>query len=217
MKFARDRPVENAFRNMGMIFELPFGYCRERITKLFKLISVMDDTYDVYRTMDELELSTTAIESWELNAMDQLPEYMKLFFLAVYNFTNELAYDILKEQGFHIIKYLKKLTRPASVQEHMENVWLSVAGSLVLVFAYVVVTNPITEAVAINSTSPKRSAAVNLPCRVKDCVRSSERSRSERTITLSLNIPIFPNAVSTLPLELKRRIQGDSWKVASNL
>ncbi|GMN70140.1 hypothetical protein TIFTF001_039183 [Ficus carica] len=137
---------------------------RERITKLFKLISVMDDTYDVYGTMDELELFTTAIESWDLNAMDQLPEYLKILFLAVYNFTNELAYDILKEQGFHIIKYLKKLwedlskayfqeakwyhtgTRPASVEEYMENAWLSVAGPIVLVFAYVVVTNPITEA-----------------------------------------------------------------------
>lgn len=62
MKFARDRLVENAFWNLGMICEPQFGYCRERITKLFKLISVMDDTYDVYGTMDELELSTTAIE-----------------------------------------------------------------------------------------------------------------------------------------------------------
>ena len=62
MKFARDRLVENAFWNVGMISEPQFGYCRERITKLFKLISVMDDTYDVYGTMDELELFTTAIE-----------------------------------------------------------------------------------------------------------------------------------------------------------
>lgn len=43
-----------------------------------------------------------------MDAMDALPEYMKICFLAVYNFINELAFDVLREQGFHVIKYLKK-------------------------------------------------------------------------------------------------------------
>ena len=45
---------------------------------------------------------------WDINAMDQLPEYMKICFLALYNSTNEMAYDLLKEQGSHIIAYLRK-------------------------------------------------------------------------------------------------------------
>ena len=40
--------------------------------------------------------------------MDQLPEYMKICFLALFNSTNEMAYDALKEHGSHIVSYLKK-------------------------------------------------------------------------------------------------------------
>ena len=35
--------------------------------------------------------------------MDQLPNYMKICFLVLYNSVNEMAFDPLKEQGLHII------------------------------------------------------------------------------------------------------------------
>ena len=40
--------------------------------------------------------------------MERLPEYMKICFLALYNSINEMAYDVLKEQGFLIISYFRK-------------------------------------------------------------------------------------------------------------
>lgn len=40
--------------------------------------------------------------------MDQLPDYMRICFLVLYNTVNEMALDVLKEQGLHIIKYLTK-------------------------------------------------------------------------------------------------------------
>ena len=40
--------------------------------------------------------------------MDGLPHYMKMCFLALQNLVNEMAFDTLKEQGFHIIQYFKK-------------------------------------------------------------------------------------------------------------
>ena len=40
--------------------------------------------------------------------MDGLPDYMKMCFLALQNLVNEMAFDTLKEQGFHIIQYFKK-------------------------------------------------------------------------------------------------------------
>ncbi|RWR93540.1 geraniol synthase [Cinnamomum micranthum f. kanehirae] len=36
---------------------------------------------------------------WDLKAMEQLPEYMKTCFLALYNNINEIGYEILKEEG----------------------------------------------------------------------------------------------------------------------
>ena len=43
--------------------------------------------------------------------MDQLPEYMKICFLALFNSSNEIAYDILKEKGYNIIPHLRKTVR----------------------------------------------------------------------------------------------------------
>ena len=40
--------------------------------------------------------------------MENLPDYMKICFLALHNSINEMAYDVLKEQGLDTIKYLKK-------------------------------------------------------------------------------------------------------------
>ena len=39
--------------------------------------------------------------------MDKLPEYMKSCFLALYNSINEIAYEVLKEEGRNVIPYLR--------------------------------------------------------------------------------------------------------------
>ncbi|KAK4858470.1 hypothetical protein QYF36_016876 [Acer negundo] len=68
---------------------------------------VIDDVYDVYGTLNELELFTDAVDRWDLKAMKQLPDYMKICFLALYNSVDEMASDILKEQDSDVILNLK--------------------------------------------------------------------------------------------------------------
>ena len=62
MKFARDRLMENFFWTVGVIFEPQFHYCRRMSTKVNSLITTIDDIFDVYGTLDELELFTNALE-----------------------------------------------------------------------------------------------------------------------------------------------------------
>ncbi|KDP26106.1 hypothetical protein JCGZ_22207 [Jatropha curcas] len=108
LSFARDRLMENFLWTIGMIFEPEFGYCRRMSTKVNVLLTTIDNVYDVYGTLDELELFTDAVERWDVNAIEQLPDYMKICLLTLYNTINELAYDTFKEQGLHILPYLKK-------------------------------------------------------------------------------------------------------------
>ncbi|KAL4595818.1 hypothetical protein ACB092_12G119200 [Castanea dentata] len=162
LTFARDRLTELFFWSVGMIYQPQFGCQRINLTKLGVLIVTVDDVYDVYGTLDELELFTDAIDRWEINAMDQLPDYMKICFLILYNFVNEMAFDPLKEQGFHIIRYLKKAWSDLcksylleakwyhngyipSLAEYLENAWISVSTPVILMHAYFMVTNPITK------------------------------------------------------------------------
>ncbi|KAL6328011.1 hypothetical protein AAG906_033275 [Vitis piasezkii] len=162
LNFARDRLMENFLWTVGMIFEPQYGYCRRMLTKVATFITFIDDVYDVYGTLDELELFTDAVDRWDINAMDPLPEYMKLCFLALYNSTNEMAYDALKEHGLHLISYLRKAwsdlcksylleakwyysgCKP-TLQEYISNAWISISGPVVLVHAYFFVANPITK------------------------------------------------------------------------
>lgn len=62
LNFARDRLVENFLWNAGIGFEPQFTYFRIISAKAFALVTTIDDLYDVYGTLDELELFTDAVE-----------------------------------------------------------------------------------------------------------------------------------------------------------
>ena len=64
LNFARDRLMDNFFWTVGVIFEPEFGYCRYMSTRVNALITTIDDVYDVYGTLDELELFTDAVEGY---------------------------------------------------------------------------------------------------------------------------------------------------------
>ncbi|KAL9416656.1 hypothetical protein AB3S75_039782 [Citrus x aurantiifolia] len=162
LHFARDRILENFFWALGEIWEPQFGSCRRMSTKVNALITTIDDVYDVYGTLDELEQFTNAVERWDVNAMDQLPYYMKLCFHVLHSSTNEMAFDNLKDQGVHVVPYLKKAWADMcksflleakwyssgyipTLDEYIENAWVSVSGPVILLHAYTLIANPAKE------------------------------------------------------------------------
>ncbi|KAM7522931.1 hypothetical protein LguiA_012833 [Lonicera macranthoides] len=159
LKFARDRLMENFFWTVGVIFEPQFHYCRRMSTKVNSLVTIIDDIYDVYGTLDELELFTNAVERWDVSAIEQLPDYMKICFFSLYNSINEMAYDVLKDQNSNIISYLKNAWvdlcksylveakwyhngYTPTLEEYLENAWISISAPTILVHAYFFVSNP---------------------------------------------------------------------------
>ncbi|XP_065002076.1 monoterpene synthase 7, chloroplastic-like [Musa acuminata AAA Group] len=153
LPFSRDRLMENYFWTVGWAFEPQFARFREAQTKGNCLITTIDDVYDVYGTIDELELFTDAVERWDVNTMDKLPEYMKICFLALFNTTNDTAYNVMKEKGLDIIPHLKKAWADLckaymvearwyhqgytpNLEEYLENALVSISGLLILTLAY---------------------------------------------------------------------------------
>ncbi|KAL5568242.1 hypothetical protein UlMin_024817 [Ulmus minor] len=162
LKFARDRLMSCFLWTVGIGFEPQFGDYRRIGAKVIYLITVIDDVYDLYGTMEELELFTDVIERWDMDAVDELPDYMKLCFFILHNFIHEAAFDVLKEQKLLVIRNLKKVWADIcrsflveakwycngytpSLEEYMENAWISVGGPVVLTHAFFCVTNPIQE------------------------------------------------------------------------
>ncbi|CAA2975160.1 terpene synthase 10-like [Olea europaea subsp. europaea] len=97
---------------------------------------------------------------WDVSAIEQLPDYMQIFYLALNNFINEMAYDVLREKGIVIIPYLRKVWTDLckaylqeakwcftgytpTMEEHMENALISISAHVILSHSFFSVTNPI--------------------------------------------------------------------------
>ncbi|ESW22318.2 hypothetical protein PHAVU_005G133101 [Phaseolus vulgaris] len=116
LKFARDRLVELYIWSLAIIHEPQFAICHKELTKVGQLLTILDDVYDIYGTLDELELFTYAIERWNMNSINTLPDNLVLCFLAIYNTVNGMAYDIFKERGIKCLPYLTKSVLVGFVQ-----------------------------------------------------------------------------------------------------
>lgn len=62
LPFARDRWVECYFWVLGLYYEPQYALARAILTKIFSLMIVLDDIYDVYGTLEEVTLLTDAID-----------------------------------------------------------------------------------------------------------------------------------------------------------
>jgi len=60
--FVRDRIVEGCFWTFGVYSEPQYCLARRTLKKAIAMISIIDDIYDAYGTIDELEIFTNAIE-----------------------------------------------------------------------------------------------------------------------------------------------------------
>ncbi|XP_023512351.1 terpene synthase 10-like isoform X2 [Cucurbita pepo subsp. pepo] len=162
LSFARDRLMECFFWTVGMGFEPELSSFRRMATRIGALITTIDDIYDVYGTLDELELFTEAVERWNVDALDQLPDYMKICFLGLHNSVNEMAFEMLRDKGINVIQYLKKTWvdlcksyilearwyhtgyKP-TLEEYLDNAWISIGVPLLLVHAYASETSPMLQ------------------------------------------------------------------------
>lgn len=47
------------------------------------------------------------LNRWEMKAMEDLPEYMKVCYVALLNFANEMFCGVIKDHGFNTLPYIK--------------------------------------------------------------------------------------------------------------
>ncbi|CAI8617517.1 unnamed protein product [Vicia faba] len=107
LPFARNRIVEAYFWTLGVYFESKYSLGRKIMTKVISLTSVIDDIYDNYGTIEELQLFTQAIQRWDITCMDFLPEYMKFCYKAVLDVFEEIEHDTVKEGIGFCVVYVK--------------------------------------------------------------------------------------------------------------
>nr|QWQ79571.1 TPS13 [Juglans sigillata] len=151
LPFIRDRVVECYFWILGVYFEPQYGFARRMLTKVISMTSVFDDIYDVYGTIEELDLFTEAIERlrlkthpdhicicslffflinwtnyrsyrWDMSAADKLPEYMKMSYQALLDVYTEMEQNLGEEKSFRVQYAIEAMKKQVRAY-HQEAKW----------------------------------------------------------------------------------------------
>ncbi|KAL6993155.1 lysase [Sarracenia purpurea var. burkii] len=126
------------------------------------LVTSIDDIYDIYGSMEELEKFTKGVERWSMDAMEKLPECLKLCFQSLIRVINEISYVNFKEHGVDTRSHLKKVWTDLcksflleakwhytkftpSFKGYMDNAWISSSGVVLLLHAYCLISPNITK------------------------------------------------------------------------
>ncbi|KAL2331537.1 hypothetical protein Fmac_019118 [Flemingia macrophylla] len=88
--YARDRLVESYLWSLSMCYKPEHSTARMFAGKVISFLTILDDTYDAYGTIQELELFTEAILRWDITLIESLPQCMK----AVFDMLVELCEEI---------------------------------------------------------------------------------------------------------------------------
>uniref|UniRef100_A0A7N0VMY4 Uncharacterized protein n=1 Tax=Kalanchoe fedtschenkoi TaxID=63787 RepID=A0A7N0VMY4_KALFE len=162
LSFARDSLVVSHLWSIQISPEPQYEACRRVFTKVFALVSTIDDIYDIYGTLEEVELFTDAVERWNIDGMKQLPDYMKKCYMALYNTVNTMAYEVLRDKGIDVTNNLKttwaKLMRSylkearwyhsghrPSLLEYMSNARISITTPLMTMHSHIFDPKPATQ------------------------------------------------------------------------
>ncbi|XP_002274445.2 valencene synthase [Vitis vinifera] len=124
LPFARDRLVEGYFWMHGVYFEPQYLRGRRILTKVIAMTSILDDIHDAYGTPEELKLFIEAIERWDINSINQLPEYMKLCYVALLDVYKEIEEEMEKEGNQYRVHYAKEVMKNQVRAYFAEAKWL---------------------------------------------------------------------------------------------
>ncbi|CDP07835.1 unnamed protein product [Coffea canephora] len=107
--YARDRFVECYFWAVGTLYEPQHSLARMTFAKVAALITMIDDIYDAYGTLDELQILTDSAERWDSSGADQLSDYIRASYTTLLKFNKEVGEKLAKKQRTYAFdKYIEE-------------------------------------------------------------------------------------------------------------
>ncbi|EOA25478.1 hypothetical protein CARUB_v10018817mg [Capsella rubella] len=125
LPYARNRTVESYLWAVGAHFEPCYSQARIIFAKLIIVLTLVDDTYDAYGTIQELEPFTDALLRWNPSGIEGLPESMKYIHRVVLEFFDKLEKDMEKEGRPGYGLYAKQSMQVTAKSYIQEAKWLN--------------------------------------------------------------------------------------------
>ncbi|XP_066350827.1 (E)-beta-caryophyllene synthase-like [Miscanthus floridulus] len=198
--YARDRMVEMHFWMMGVFFEPQYSYSRKMLTKLFMIVSILDDLYDNHCTTEEGNVFTAALQRWDEEAVEQCPTYLRTLYINILttvkaieeglNLQNNKHAKLVKRLIIDMAKCYNAETEwrdkkyvPATVDEHLK-ISARSSGCMHLVSQGFISMGDVatSEAIEWASTYPKIIRAVCVIARLANDIMSYKREEASKNM-----------------------------------
>ncbi|XP_031097340.1 (-)-germacrene D synthase-like [Ipomoea triloba] len=123
LPFVRDRFVEGYFWMLGVYFEPQYSLARKFLVKITAVTTIIDDIYDVYGNLDELHLFTDAIHRWDTSVVNELPEFMRVCYVALLDVYAEMEKELVIKGESYRISYAKSEMKKLAGAYYEEAKW----------------------------------------------------------------------------------------------
>ncbi|KAL3323727.1 hypothetical protein AABB24_038069 [Solanum stoloniferum] len=230
LPYARDRVVECYFWTLGVYFEPQYSQARVMLAKTIAIISIVDDTFDSYGIVKELNTYTDAIQRWDISEIDRLPDYMKISYKALLDlykdYENELSNDGRSHVVYHAKERMKEIVRNYNVEskwfiegymppvsEYLSNALATSTYYLLTTTSYLGMKSATENDFEWLSRNPKILKANATLCRVIDDIATYEVEKSRGQIATGIECYKRDYGVSTEEAMVKFREMAEiAWK-----
>ncbi|KAL7139204.1 hypothetical protein ABFS83_09G034800 [Erythranthe nasuta] len=230
LSYVRDRVVECYFWGSGIYFEPRYSTARIIQAKSVAIISMIDDTYDAYGTLEELKVFTAAIQKWDINEIDQLPDYMKICYTTLLNFYEALDAELSPKGRSYGVLYAKEAMKEIVRSYYIEAQWfikghLPVYGEymnlgeitsgayFLTVSAFLGMDNATVEVFDWLSAKPKILEANNIVTRILDDIGTYEGEKKRGQVTTGIDCYMKEHGVSKqVAIQRLYEIVENGWK-----
>ncbi|XP_014491416.1 (-)-germacrene D synthase-like isoform X3 [Vigna radiata var. radiata] len=192
--------------------------------------TIVDDIYDAYGTIEELELFTKAIDRWDIRCLVDLPEYMQLCYKAIFDVYEEIDQEMRKQGKVYCIKYLKKEMKKLvqaqmvearwchsnhvpTVEEYMQ-VRATSSGYPMLITSSFLGMEDTTEEILLWATNePVIIAASIVLLRIMDDIVGDEFEQDRQHVVSSIQCYMKEHKISRkCAIEELRKLVENAWK-----
>ncbi|XP_065865530.1 probable terpene synthase 4 [Euphorbia lathyris] len=199
LQVPRDKPLDWFLWSMACFTDPSFSRKRVEVAKVISLLNLVIDVFDLVGTIDQLSLFAHAVNRWEIEAAEELPDYMKICFKAIYDITNEIAHNMHKELGYNPILSLHKEWRKLcnalledarwlaigklpKAEDYLKNTILSCGVNLALVHTFFLLNEGVTkESVQIINNNPGIISSVSTILRLWNDSRSAKFGNGDKS------------------------------------
>ncbi|KAH6767701.1 hypothetical protein C2S52_018684 [Perilla frutescens var. hirtella] len=124
LPYARDRVVECYLWGQVLCCEPQYSCVRLEVAKSVLLVTVMDDTYDNYATLEEADLFTMILERWDMDEIDVLPDYMKTVYKFIMSLVEDYEHEAEKQGKSYVVPYYKETVKQLGRAYNQEQKWI---------------------------------------------------------------------------------------------